>query len=516
MLDLDILQRPDKPTDLANTLLQKWADELAIPTHIDSDNPIEVCDWIESNMLIDRPRAPITGALLPKGPMRLAKYQARIVKEALRRDSDGKLVYSTILWSEPKKSGKTAIAAAVGMYMGEINDACHIYCLANDGKQSQDRIFTAMARCLELHNKLGGCWVGLKAKYSPPTIILPNRTKIEAIPCDAAGEAGSEPLLTIWSELWGYAQKHKARIWTELTIPPTLYGYAMRWVESYAGYEGESSTLWQLYDVGVNHGTRHPLFPNLPVYINPAANQLSFWSHTPRQPWQTKNYYAAEEQLLTPTEFRRIHKNEWVTSISSLFEDIMIWDRCANPELAKPLPVDDDTPVVIAIDAAYAGDTATIVTVSRHPDDPWDAEHRRVIERNVMVFKGTTKNKLDFTKTLEPAIIRLCENYNVYAVTYDPYQMHKFATDLQAQGIAPFKEFSQAGRRLRADKQLYDMVIHRHYIHSGNKVVRQHVMNCAKKEEGKHLRFVKITPTKPIDYVVATSMAVDECLRLNT
>jgi len=515
VLDIEAFQQPDQP-DLANRLIQEWADKLTFGGPIDANNPIESpTEWIQTNFLIDRPREPVTGRVLPKGPIRLAEYQARVVEEALRRDADGKLIYNTIVWSEPKKSGKTAVAAGVGMYMGQTNEACHIYCLANDGKQSQDRIFNAMARSIQLHNKLGGCYVGLKATYSPPTIVLPNRTKIEAIPCDAAGEAGSEPLMTIWSELWGYAQKHKERIWTELTIPPTLHGYAMRWVESYAGYEDESTTLWNLYDVGVNHGKRHPHFSELPVYVNEAAKQLTFWSHEPRQPWQTKDYYAAESLLLTPNEFTRIHCNQWITSVTSLFEDIITWDKCANPNIARPLLPGDDTPLVLAMDAAYANDCAAIVGVTRHPDDEWDAEHRRVIERVALVWEPPKGDKLNFTLTLEPAIIELCEEMNVYTVVYDPYQLHKFATDMMMQGIAPFKEFSQAGRRLRADRQFYDMVIHRHYIHSGNDDMRQHVRNCAKKEEGKNLRLVKKSPTKPIDLAVATSMAVDECLRLN-
>ena len=514
MLDIEALQQEHTP-DLATRLAREWADKLAQFNPIDTDNPIDVCEWIEANVLIDRPRMPVTGRVLAKGPMRMAEYQKRVLQEAMRRDSDGKLIYSTVVWSEPKKSGKTAIAAAVGMYMAERNEACHIYCLANDGKQSQDRIFTAMARCLELHRKMGGIYSACKAIYSPPTIVLPNRSKIEAIPCDAAGEAGSEPLMTIWSELWGYAQKHKSRIWTELTIPPTLHGYAMRWVESYAGYEDESNTLWQLYDVGVNNGARHPQFPDLPVYVNEPARQLTFWSHEPRQPWQTLEYYTSEALLLTPSEFTRIHTNHWITSITSLFDDIITWDKCANPDVALPIMPGDDTPLILSMDAGYAGDCAAIVGVSRHPEDAWDAEHRRVIERFALVWKPPKGGKLNFTLTLEPAIKRLCEECNVYAVTYDPYQLHKFATDMMMQGIAPFKEFSQAGRRLRADRQLYDMIVHRHYIHSGNDDVRQHVLNCAKKEEGKNLRFVKKVATKPIDLVVATSMAVDECLRLN-
>src|SRR5690606_35376909 len=38
-------------------------------------------------------------------------------------------------------------------------------------------------------------------------------TRIEAIPCDAAGEAGSQPLLSVWSELWAFNSDAKRRLW---------------------------------------------------------------------------------------------------------------------------------------------------------------------------------------------------------------------------------------------------------------------------------------------------------------
>ncbi len=61
------------------------------------------------------------------------------------------------------------------------------------------------------------------------------------------------------------------------------------------------------------------------------------------------------------------------------------------------------------------------------------------------------------------------------------------------------------------------MIIARQYLHSGDPTVRQHVQNAAKTEKGsRHLRFMKKVAGKPIDLVVATSMAVDKCLSLNT
>ena len=497
-------------------LLNRYAEKLTSPSLemasvTDWEDPV---DWIEKNVYVDRPRDPITAAILPPGPMRLAEYQKRVLREALARNPDGKLRYKTVVWSEPKKSGKTAIAGAITLFAAAHTSAANIFCLANDGKQSADRIFSAVRHCIDLHNKQGGQFRGIKPKLSPPQIVLPNGSVIEAVPCDAAGEAGSEPFLTVWSEMWGFAQTYKERLWTEMTVPPTLDGYAMRWVESYAGYEDESTILWDLYTAGVTNGRQ--IWDDLPVYVNDTARQLTFWSHVPRQPWQTPDYYASEALQLRPNEFQRIHRNEWVTSTTSFLEDISQWDRLKDESLAYELPAGDMTPIVVALDASVSNDCCAIYGVSRHPEDSWDAERRRIIERVVRVWYPPKGGKMDYSATLEPAIREIAERYNVYKFVYDPYQLHKLCTDLRIAGVGSFQEFNQMGRRLKADKQFYDLIVQGQFAHSGHDDVRVHVLNAAaKSEQEKYIRLVKKAAGRPIDLAVAASMACDELLRLN-
>lgn len=512
---LSTLENPNKQPTMLSKMVGEFEDKLkqalqktTLSGGFDED-PVE---WIENNFYVERPRDPVSGAILRPGPIRMADYQRHVLREALSRNADGTLKYSTVVWSEPKKSGKTALAAAVGLYMASHTPNTHIYCLANDGKQSTDRIFRAMADCITLQQKLGGPMKNNTIVWSPPAIRLENGTIIEAIPCDAAGEAGSEPFMTIWSELWGFRQAHKERLWTEMTIPPTLWGYAMRWVESYAGYEGESSTLWNLYEAGVNSGA--PLDSDLPMYSTKAANQFTFWSHEHRQIWQTPDYYASEALLLTPNEFDRIHNNRWVSSETSFVEDISLWDRLEDVTLSR-MPADTNTPVVLGLDASVSHDYSALVVVKRHPEDAWDSTLRRVCVCGVWVFKPPLGGKIDQSATFEPLIRDLCAKYDVVAIAYDPFQLEKLARDLAVEGLAPFIPFNQASRRLKADKQLYDMVIHQHLFHNGNLELREAVQNAATKQDGNHLRLIKKASNRHIDALVAVSMAADEILRLN-
>lgn len=504
-----------KKPSIISQLANDWAAKLSHRTDQDDYHLLTPDQWIAKHFLVDRPRDPITAAVFEPGPIIPADYQRRILRAALERDADGKFKYSTIVWSEPKKSGKTTLAAAVTLWMAQNTKSSHIYCLANDGKQSQDRIFRAMDSCIKLHQVHGGIFEGVKPIWAPPSFKLKNGTIVEAIPCDAAGEAGSEPLMTVWSELWGFRQEAKERLWTEMTIPPTLYGYALRWVESYAGYEDESTVLWNLYDTGVNKGSRHPQLMDLPVYIN--GSQFTFWSHEPRMPWQTPEYYADEARLMLPNEFERIHRNRWVSATSSLFDNMVTWDRCMDDNAAGPLPSGDATPMVLAVDAGVSGDACAIVGVTRHPEDSWDAAFRRVVVRHVSVYYPPTGGKINYSETIEPEIRLLCEMYNVFKVVYDPYQLHKMCTDLGTDGVAAFEEFDQTRRRSRSDKALYDMIIMRQLKHNGDPELRKHMQNCAVRSEGSSgtLRLTKKAAGRPIDLAVALSMATDEVLRLN-
>jgi len=153
----------------------------------------------------------------------------------------------------------------------------------------------AIKTCIDLNKKFGGPLAHLS--YTKSKVELPNGVTIEALPVDPSGEAGSEPRATFWSELWGAtsAFKHKERLWTELTIPPTKWGRAIRWVESYAGFSGESDTLENLYITAVKEGTPHPDFPDLPVYTESESRMFAYWDHEARMPWQSFNSYSVRK-----------------------------------------------------------------------------------------------------------------------------------------------------------------------------------------------------------------------------
>lgn len=476
--------------------------------------------WMEHNFYIEDSRDPKTGKELGAGLIKLHPVQKRILRAALTK-VDGLFPYTTIVYSTSKKSGKTRVAAGVAAWFASTQAPYNeIYCLANDGKQSADRILSAVKKSVDLSRQAKALELGSESemvtwKYVREAARLPNGTIVEAIPCDPSGQAGSNPGMTVWSEMWGYQHTHKERLWTEMTIPPTRFGKAIRWVESYAGYVDESITLYDLYVLGVEQGIRHPAFPDIPVYVNPAAQLFCYWDEgweAHRMPWQTNEYYMQESKILSVQEFARIHLNRWITSTEKAIP-IEWWDACKQ---TLP-PLDARTPIVVAVDASVSGDCSACVAVSRHPDPKRAVEE--VAIRAVRTWTPPKGGKLDYDKTINATLEEWMAAYDVVEITYDEYQLHHLMNQWRKRQEVKIEEFGQRTPRSKADKQFRDMVAAKKIAHDGNATLRDHVNNAQAKLTGEQYRFVKpeqqAQHRKPIDALVAASMGTDRCLYLN-
>lgn len=236
------------------------------------------------------------------------------------------------------------------------------------------------------------------------------------------------------------------------------------------------------------------------------------------RPTRTREWYArTESDAISPKH----HKQEYPAEASEAFvsigderflPDITLWDACQQ---TIP-PLDKNTPMVIALDAGIHSDSFGMVGVTRHPIHKTFVAVRFVQEwrpvSGAISFQGT-----EDAPGPEMVLKRLCNNYNVVCVAYDPYQLHDMATRLRAEGVAWFKEFSQGPDRLEADKGLFDLIIERRIAHDGNADLRRHVDNANRKPdaETRKLRIVKRETSLKVDLAVCASMASYTALRLD-
>lgn len=437
----------------------------------------DIATWAEKNFFIPE---------TDDKHLRLAPYQKRVFTEAMRTDENGNFVYSTVVWSDVKKSLKSICASVRALYAAYSQEWATVYVIANDLKQADSRVAYYIRRAIELNPKMKR-----ECKINRYLVELPNHSRIEAVPIDPSGEAGSNADLLVFSELWGWKHDSAKRMWTEMTLSPTKFGKSQRWVETYAGFVGESPILEMLYDTAVVNGER--IHDDIELYRN--GSVLALWNTRPRLEWQTPEYYASEAAILPPSEFNRVHRNQWSQSTEQ-FVPLEWWDACQ-----KTLPAfTRHSPMVVGIDAAVSSDLFAMVGVSRINGITY--------VRYVNTWRAPQGGKIDFEEPRKE-LERLAHDYNLEAVCYDPYQLEYFAGLMTQKGLVYMQEFPQAGKRLESDKALYDAIRERTIAHDGDPVLREAVANANREisPQDNKLRIVKRQESLKIDPLIAASMA---------
>lgn len=309
------------------------------------------------------------------------------------------------------------------------------------------------------------------------------------------------------SELWGAQNEAAQRLWTELTLSPTKFGISFRWVETYAGYRGESPLLETLYEQGTKEGILIPeskdFNPPLEAWENKTGRMLCLWNTVGRRPWLNQEYYAQEAAVLAPEEFDRVHRNQWQSSVER-FIPIEWWDSCqADPGFKEPVYTKDQ-PHILSLDASVSGDCFAVVMVSGY-----DELGLKLCVRYVNAYRPPKGGKIDFGE-IEKEVRRLTHDYNIIEIVYDPYQLEDMAGRLKKDMLAHLFAFNQNAPRLIADKELQDSIRNRSIVHHGESVLREHLENAnAKKQDDHKLRIVKRSELLKIDAAVALSMGLN-------
>lgn len=431
--------------------------------------------------------------------MTLEECQRRPLQLAMERDANGHFRFNTVLWSWPKKSAKSSVIASVADFVASSRQRASVKLVANDIKQADTRVGMYLRESIKLGQLAGKRDYGIRITPSGYKISYPNGSLIESVPIDPSGEAGGNDDMIVYSELHGWKSKAHQRMWSEMTLSPTKFGNSQRWIDTYAGYTGESPVLEQLFKVGKEQGQQ--VWPDLEVYVNPIAKMLTVWVTKPMLPWQVdasaQEYYAQEAAQLTPNEFSRMHQNQWVSS-----EDVFVpyeqWLSCGKEPFEH---VRTNEPLIMAVDAGVSSDCFAVIVVTRRED--------KVQVHYARKWQPENGKKLDF-KLPEMEIRRLLNSYNILEVAYDEYQLVSMMGRLRSEEAANCRAFSQAGARAVADKRLYDLILARNVQHRNISDLNEHIKNANRKpEDDSKLRIVKRSQELKIDLAVCLSMACD-------
>jgi hypothetical protein len=130
---------PTNMVDLARLRTQQLILKKQEFSHL--DDPVR---WIQTNFFVPE----------LKGPIVLEPYHQGVLREALSKDEAGNYRYSTIVWSDIKKSIKSCIAAAVALYVCFKTEWGQVILVANDLKGADSRVGYYMRRAIEMNPAL--------------------------------------------------------------------------------------------------------------------------------------------------------------------------------------------------------------------------------------------------------------------------------------------------------------------------------------------------------------------------
>ncbi len=173
-------------------------------------------------------------------PLKLFPFQKRILNEFFKMEGRGKarrLKYTTMVYSCPKKSGKTEIMGAVTYAFARVFGG-EMYSVANDAEQAGARMFQRVVESLKAlreqdpktFEQIMPDDKRIRDKITVNNeVLFENNSQLNAGPHtlkfianDFAGEAGAMNAFVGFDELWGVSSERGERLWTEMQPIPNL------------------------------------------------------------------------------------------------------------------------------------------------------------------------------------------------------------------------------------------------------------------------------------------------------
>jgi phage terminase large subunit-like protein len=449
----------------------KKADVIA-PKLQDFDYSQDIIKFLEEQFYIPETKRPIV----------LEDFQKeKILKPLFYGDRP----YTMALIGEPKKSGKSCLAAGIaewylftqGLRPGE---NVEVMICASDKDQASWIVFNKLVKSLEMNKGLL-----VQSNITQDSITIPHKGSVlRCLPTDVSGAGGNADLV-IFDELYLYKYPGMRDFFEVMTTVPTK-PHPLILIFTTAGYgEDEDDLLFSLYLKGMKKAD--PTF-----YL--------FWDEgekANRMPWQTKEYLKQQQGRLRPATFQRLHLNYW-TSGEEIFINPEAIDACIDNKLSPALP-NKGINIVVGVDVGIKHDSTAVVSTAR--------EGNKIKLINVKKFQGSPGKEVQLEEQVEGYILQLAKDFTIIEVLYDPYQFTRSSQTLTKKGVR-MTEYPQTLDRLtQMSQNLYDLIQGQNLIFFKDKDLRKHLINSKAKESTRGWRIVKRSSSQKIDCCIALAMS---------
>jgi phage terminase large subunit-like protein len=439
-------------------------------------------------------------------PLVLRDWQKTLVEHLFAWDEDG-LRNRVSLVGMPRKSGKSALGSAMGLYSLILGPkGAEVYSVAAEKEQARI-VFQDAKRTVEASPELSGI-----TKLYRDAIELPAFNSVyRVLSAESVTKEGLSPTTVIFDEL--HAQPDRELF--------DVFSLAM-------GARGKLSTLIAITTAGVRsdrHG-KDSIAYTLYQYGQKIARGeieddtffMAWWEsegdHRLPETWREANPgfgdlnaesdFASALKRTPEAEFRIKRCNQWVSSVETWLP-AGAWEECAGDFKFGP-----DDEIILGFDGSYNGDASVIVgaVVPDTAQDPIRVFMVKAWEKDLE--HDPPEWRVDIGE-VEATIMEFCQNHNVREIACDPFRWQRSMEVLEGRGL-PVVAFPQSPQRMiKACAIFFDAVAERRLVHDNNPVLTRHINNTATKltPAGPHIKKENPNSPRKIDAAVAAILAVD-------
>ena len=439
-------------------------------------------------------------------PLVLRPWQKLLLEHLFAWDDEG-LRNRISLVGMPRKNGKSALGAALGLYsliLGPKGAEC--YSVAAEKEQARI-VFQDAKRTVEASAELSAI-----TKLYRDAIELPKFNSVyRVLSAESVTKEGLSPTTVIFDEL--HAQPDRELF--------DVFSLAM-------GARGKLSTMIAITTAGVrsDRSGRDGIAFNLYQMGQKIARGemedptffMAWWEsegdHRLRETWDEANPgfgdlnaesdFESAIRRTPEAEFRIKRCNQWVSSVETWLP-AGSWDECAGE-----VTLTSDDEIVLGFDGSYNGDASVIV----------GAVIPKVEGDSVKVFlvKAWEKDlehdpddwRIDIGE-VEQTVMDFCQKHTVREIACDPFRWQRSMEVLENKGL-PVVSFPQSPQRMiKACARFYDAVAEKKIVHDGDPLLARHIGNTAVKltPAGPHIKKENPNSPRKIDAAVAAILAHD-------
>ena len=347
-------------------------------------------------------------------PIQLEPWQKDWILKPLFYDLDEKGLrkYNTAIIATPKKNGKSALGAGLGVNalfcwetFGEIIVA------ANAKDQASMIIYNKMRRSIMLDPDLKRATQPLRKELIE---VHSTGTIARCVAHQYETAAGLNPNFTIFDELWGFSDR---KFFDELTVVPTRENPLVT-IVTYAGYN-EEGLLWDLYCDGIEgDDILDTGDPDIVVKRGKKDKRLfMFWSHKNLASWVSPEYLAGQKNRMPPEVFARLHENRWVSAGTQFITETDINRVHDTPWTLQVTPIRDRyIRYIVATDLGLSHDRTVRIVGHFDPND------RKVYCDNIRIWQGSPEEHVSIAE-VEQDLVDCAKLFGTATLVIDPWQM---------------------------------------------------------------------------------------------